>query len=160
MNKKLYEEEGRNLERLFEKHGIQNRAKFARDHEIKGGGNFIHQHIKGIRPIGLEAGIAYAKAFGIPLSEISSRLSLIIESAIISVEYQEKNHSSKDSNKIDWPFSITYEQYLEIEDPIKTYLDGQLAFFNSNIKNAYEEHKKKLIKKRTKKDNYQNKQNH
>ena len=143
MNKKLYEEEGRNLERLFEEHGIQNRAKFARDHEIKGGGNFIHQHIKGIRPIGLEAGIVYAKAFGIPLSEISNRLSKIVDSVLASTYSNEHNNEKERSKKENWPFSITYEQYLEIKDPQKSYLDDLMCFFNSNIKKAYEEQKKK-----------------
>lgn len=50
------------------------RAKFARDNSIKGGDAMVYQHITGIRPMSLEAGLAYARGFGVPLEEISQRL--------------------------------------------------------------------------------------
>lgn len=53
---------------------VKNRAAFAREHNLRGGGTMIYQHISGIRPIGLDAAKVYAKAFGCSLEEISSRL--------------------------------------------------------------------------------------
>lgn len=54
-------------------------AKFAREHRIPGGPAMIYQHIEGIRPISLAAGLAYARALGCPLNDISPRLALEAE---------------------------------------------------------------------------------
>lgn len=53
---------------------VRNRAEFARQHAIPGGPAMIHQHTSGKRPIGLEAAMAYSRAFGCKLEEISPRL--------------------------------------------------------------------------------------
>lgn len=66
------EEEARRLAQRFA--GL-NQAKFARDHLVPGGASMVSQHIKGRRPISLEAALAYARGFGVPLEEISPRLS-------------------------------------------------------------------------------------
>lgn len=63
-------EEARRLKARFV--GI-NQADFARTHQIAGGPSMVNQHINGHRSIGLAAAIKYAKAFGVPLAEISPR---------------------------------------------------------------------------------------
>lgn len=59
------------LKQLFT--GI-NRARFARENKIPGGSALIYQHINGLAPIGLDAAIAYAKAFKCSLEKISPSL--------------------------------------------------------------------------------------
>lgn len=49
------------------------RAKFARDHKIPGGGAMVYQHIGARRPISLNAAKAYARAFECSLEDISPR---------------------------------------------------------------------------------------
>lgn len=127
--------EGENLKRLLKLHGVRNRQQFARDHGIKGGSNFIYQHMHGIRPIGLEAGIAYAKAFGCTLAEISPRLDNMINS-ILELRTPAKKM---------WPFSLSYDQFLEIDEPMKSFLDGQIDMLNTNMMTAYHDQKKKKM---------------
>lgn len=50
---------------------------FAQSHGIKGGSAMIYQHTRGLRPLNLEAAMAYARGFGVPLEEVSPRLALI-----------------------------------------------------------------------------------
>ncbi|RST54126.1 helix-turn-helix transcriptional regulator [Variovorax sp. DXTD-1] len=59
----------------------RNKAEFARAHKIPGGPSMLSQNISGNRPISLEAGIAYAKALGCTLAEISPRLAAMVASA-------------------------------------------------------------------------------
>jgi hypothetical protein len=68
--------EAENLRLLFK--GI-NRKEFAKLHKLKGGDAMIYQHITGRRPISLQAAVAYAKAFDVPLSTISSRLADLLD---------------------------------------------------------------------------------
>lgn len=72
------EEEASRLERRFE--GV-NQADFARRHQVPGGASMVSQHIKGRRAIGMEAAIAYAKGFNVPLSEISPRFDQLVRAA-------------------------------------------------------------------------------
>ena len=58
-----------------------NRARFAGEHGIKGGGAMVYQHISARRPISIEAGIAYAKAFGVTLATISPYLASLVQPA-------------------------------------------------------------------------------
>jgi hypothetical protein len=67
----VIDKEAKALATRFE--GI-NRAAWARDHNLKGGQALIYQHIKGIRPISMEAGMVYASGFGCALKAISARL--------------------------------------------------------------------------------------
>lgn len=53
---------------------VQNQAKFAREHSVPGGASMLSQHMSGNRPISMEAAVAYARAFKVPLAEISPRL--------------------------------------------------------------------------------------
>ncbi|MGJ7508700.1 S24 family peptidase [Variovorax sp. GT1P44] len=68
-----------NIELRDEAHALMqrfigiNRSRFARDHDIPGGANMIYQHINALRPISFEAAAAYAKAFGVPIGDISAR---------------------------------------------------------------------------------------
>lgn len=73
------EEEAQRLEKRFE--GI-NKAAFAREHGIRGGASMLSQHIKGHRPLSLEAATAYARGFKVPLAEISPRLALSVSNAL------------------------------------------------------------------------------
>lgn len=50
------------------------RAEFARRYKVPGGDAMIYQHIQGIKPISLDAALAYAKGFGCALADISQRL--------------------------------------------------------------------------------------
>lgn len=61
-------------ERLRARFAMIRQAKFARDNKLPGGASMLSQHIHGRRPISLEHGRIYAKAFGVPLHEISPRL--------------------------------------------------------------------------------------
>ena len=60
---------------------VKNRAQFARDFRIPGGGAMIYQHINGLTAISLEAAKGYAKGFAVPLSAISQRLAIEVEQA-------------------------------------------------------------------------------
>lgn len=71
------DEEAANLKRLLSSLG--NKAQFAKEHGIPGGPSMLSQHQSGHRPIGLEAGLAYAKGLGITLAEISPRLAKMVE---------------------------------------------------------------------------------
>jgi len=64
-------EEATRLAKRFEGVG---QADFARTHKVPGGPSMLSQHIKGRRPMNLEAAMAYARGFGVTLAEISPRL--------------------------------------------------------------------------------------
>lgn len=71
------EEEAANLKRRFDAVKASPNMtirKFAEQHQLPGGPSFISQHTSGNRPIGIDSAIAYARAFGVPLEEISPRL--------------------------------------------------------------------------------------
>lgn len=70
------DEEAARLAALLAGH---NRAEFARKHGVPGGAAMIYQHIKGIRPINLEAANAYARGLGVSLHEISPRLAAQVQ---------------------------------------------------------------------------------
>jgi hypothetical protein len=61
-------------ERLQARFADIGQAEFARKHKIPGGASMLSQHIKGRRPLNLQAATAYAAGFGVPLEEISPRL--------------------------------------------------------------------------------------
>lgn len=71
------EEEAANLKRLLS--SVGNKAQFAKDNNVPGGASMLSQHQSGHRPIGLEAGLIYAKALGVSLAEISPRLAKMVE---------------------------------------------------------------------------------
>lgn len=72
------EHEGINLERLL---GDRNRAAFARQHGLRGGGSLISQHVSGHRPISLEAAVIYARALGASLQEVSPSNAKVVRAA-------------------------------------------------------------------------------
>lgn len=49
-------------------------AQFARDNDVPGGANFLNQHIKGKRQIGMDSALVYARGLGCTLEDISPRL--------------------------------------------------------------------------------------
>lgn len=57
-------------------------AEFARKYQVPGGPSMVSQHIKGRRPINLEAATAYAKGFNCQVADISSRLAKEINAAV------------------------------------------------------------------------------
>lgn len=67
--------------RLHERFIGLNQAKFARDFSVPGGASMVSQHIKGRRPINLDAAKAYARGFNCSLAEISPRLAANVEDA-------------------------------------------------------------------------------
>jgi len=94
-------EEAENLGRRFS--GI-NKAKFARDHKVRGGASMISQHISGNRPISLDAAVAYARGLGCTLAEISPRLDLEIKKAKNLTEKElPPNSYLVDTSKISYP---------------------------------------------------------
>lgn len=69
-------QEAQNLAKRFaelKQQGVS-QAQFARDNDIPGGANFLNQHIKGRRQIGMDSALAYARGLGCTLEEISPRL--------------------------------------------------------------------------------------
>ena len=68
-------------ERLAARFDGVNQAKFARDFKVPGGASMVSQHIKGRRPITLEAATAYMNGFGCDLADISPRLAEQIRKA-------------------------------------------------------------------------------
>lgn len=71
------DQEAANLKRLLS--AVGNKAQFAKENGIPGGPSMLSQHQSGHRPIGLEAGLAYAKGLGVTLAEISPRLAKMVE---------------------------------------------------------------------------------
>lgn len=65
---------------LKETQGV-GQAEFARKYDVPGGPSMVSQHIKGRRPINLEAATAYAAGFACRLEDISPRLAREIEKA-------------------------------------------------------------------------------
>lgn len=73
-------------------------AKFARTFNVPGGASMVSQHIKGRRPLSLEAAGAYAKGFGCDLIEISPRLAKEVMDATAnsrSPDMFSPNHNGK-----------------------------------------------------------------
>lgn len=60
----------------------RNQAAFAREHGIRGGGSMVTQHIKGHRPVSVEAAIAYAHGFGVPLESVSPAAAHLVRTAV------------------------------------------------------------------------------
>lgn len=71
MNQADIDAEAQALSRLF--YGV-NQAEFARRHGVPGGASMLSQHLKGRRPINLEAATVYARGLGVGLEVISPRL--------------------------------------------------------------------------------------
>lgn len=65
---------------------VTNKAAFAREHGIPGGASMVSQHLSGHRPVSFEAGIAYARAFGVPLNQISHRLATLAHEAVGAIK--------------------------------------------------------------------------
>ncbi len=102
----------------------------------------IYQHIKGIRPISLEAAKAYARGFRCSLAEISPRLAQEIAGA---AEFSDKRPTDSDAvtsqvRPFAWPFkSISQERYDQLtqkqKDAIEEWIDDQINRYTGNTPN-------------------------
>lgn len=54
--------------------GKMTKAVFARRFGLPGGASMLSQHLSGNRPLSLDAALAYARGFQVPLDDISARL--------------------------------------------------------------------------------------
>jgi SOS-response transcriptional repressor LexA len=89
MNKLIKSDEADNLDRLFKdlkSSTGMSRAAFARQFNVPGGAQMIQQHLKGVRPINMDAGIAYANGFKVSLEEVSPRLAKEAAKAMSAVD--------------------------------------------------------------------------
>ena len=69
-------QEAQNLAKRFadlKQKGVS-QAQFCRDNDVPGGANFLNQHIKGRRQIGIDSALVYARGLGCTLEDISPRL--------------------------------------------------------------------------------------
>lgn len=91
MNEWTPEEEAANLKRLLS--SVKNKAQFAKEFGVPGGASMLSQHQSGHRPIGLEAGKAYARGLGVSLAEISPRLALLVSDVPSATEVHQTGPS-------------------------------------------------------------------
>lgn len=92
-------------------------AEFARVHKVPGGASMVSQHIKGRRPMNLDAAAAYAEGFKVPLHEISARIAKNVEFnkaraslAIVHEDGAQSKGSVVDSlGAMDLPASVSLE---------------------------------------------------
>ena len=94
-------------------------AEFARKYDIPGGPSMVSQHIKGRRPMNLEAGAAYARGFGVPLEQISARLAreLMKASDVARVEIPpEAVHGGRGVPLISW---VQAGVWSDVADPFQ-----------------------------------------
>lgn len=93
-----YDDEVSWLRKQFAK--IPNKAKWAREHDLKGGASMLSQHLSGNRPLSLEAAVTYAAGFGVPLATVSKRLAEIQSRASsLPAESDSEASSSRSSHK-------------------------------------------------------------
>lgn len=87
------------------------RAAFARDNGIPGGVAAMYQHAKGIRPISIDAAIAYAKAFRCGIEDISPSVApkAIEVTALISSVAPLASMREPDARYLVWPFEHVSE---------------------------------------------------
>lgn len=87
------------------------RAAFARDHAIPGGVAAMYQHAKGIRPISIDAAIAYAKAFRCGIEDISPSVAAkaLEVAALISNGAPLVHIRQPDPSYKSWPFEHVAE---------------------------------------------------
>jgi len=71
-------------------------AEFAREFNVPGGASMVSQHIKGRRPINLEAATAYARGFNVLLEEISPRLARGVQMASLAMAGAESTNNFRE----------------------------------------------------------------
>lgn len=71
-----------------------NQAAFARQFNVPGGASMVSQHIKGRRPMNMDAALAYMKGFGVTLAEISPRLAAQMSKALRELDESEQGPRS------------------------------------------------------------------
>lgn len=76
------DQEARTLQELFAAPGALRKGEFAARYRVPGGASMVSQHLAGHRPMSVDAVIAYARGFGVPIRQISPRVaSLVAEAA-------------------------------------------------------------------------------
>lgn len=107
--------ESDNLKRLFEKikdDTGMSRAEFIRRYKIPGGQTMVYQHLKDLKPVSLQAGIAYAKGFGCSLRDISPALSEELERAK-PVFSKEKSNVIEHTSVVSKPFGYPIISWVQ-----------------------------------------------
>ena len=102
-------DEAENLKALFK--GI-NRKEFAKTHKLKGGDALIYQHLTGRRPVSLNAAVAYAAAFNVPLAAISPSLAGLLEKSQHQPPVQSSSLKEPESD-----YTNNVMQFLPPDDP-------------------------------------------
>jgi hypothetical protein len=118
--------------------GRGQRASFARDNGIPGGVAAMYQHAKGIRPIGIDAAIAYAKAFRCGIEDISPSVAAkaLEATALISENAPQALVREPERPYTSWPFEHVSESAYRALTP-----EGQLwaqSKMDEGIKQARE----------------------
>lgn len=104
---KWQEEDCERVAALFR--GVENRAAFAREYAVPGGQAMVYQHLKMLRPVGLDAAVAYAKGFHVSLSAISPTLAAKVEE-VLKAGIDEARPAMEVKNN--WPFrDIAVDQW-------------------------------------------------
>lgn len=117
----LNQQEVENLNRLFA--GV-NQSKFANENKFPGGKSMLNQHLKGVRPISIEAAICYAKGLKCKISDISPRISdLLIEAS----DYFDHSSTDHKNGNHDWPFlDVSKAEWSRISDRTKGAIENQV----------------------------------
>lgn len=92
-------------ERLAERFKGVNQAEFARRFEVPGGPSMLSQHIKGRRPMNMDAALAYMKGFGVRLDEISPRLAKQMYDSLRELEEAAKKRPDENVASLAQPLS-------------------------------------------------------
>jgi len=117
---KWQEEDCKRVAALFE--DVRNRAAFARDYSVPGGQAMIYQHINVLRPVGLDAAVAYARGFHVSLSTISPTLATKVQE-VLKVGVAAPSTTSETKN--DWPFrDVTADQWKTLDLADKGRVEG------------------------------------
>lgn len=66
--------EAKALSDLFHERKISNYAEFARDYDVPGGKSMVKQHLDALRPISMDAALAYVNGLNCELRRLSPRL--------------------------------------------------------------------------------------
>lgn len=101
---------------------VGNRAAFAREHSVPGGQAMIYQHINLLRPVGLDAAVAYAKGFHVTLSSISPVLAAKVEEVL---KVEAVGPITVQDATPGWPFrDIQKEQWKALDAADKGRVEG------------------------------------
>lgn len=94
--------------------GRMPKSVFAQRYGVPGGASMLSQHLSGNRPMSLEAAMAYARGFSVPLGDISQRLADQVRAAAdLLGDAAQRPLSSQTA----WPFRrMSAEQWAALDD--------------------------------------------